>query len=133
VKGINDQIRITPSVGTGEVKEQIEKALVGDPKTDARVHAAFRQENWAVRISPGDVRIVNIRMEGNDGKVSLQGTVIHRRSATSAALGSTRLHPIFGRHVETVNRAGLRGRQRACDAVFARVPRRALAASGNLG
>jgi osmotically-inducible protein OsmY len=53
VKGINNQIRITPSVRTGEVKKRIEEALVRQAETDART----------------------IRVEATGGKVTLRGTV----------------------------------------------------------
>jgi osmotically-inducible protein OsmY len=53
VTGVNNQIRITPSVRTGEVKGQIEKALVRNAETDAK----------------------NIRVQADNGKVTLRGTV----------------------------------------------------------
>jgi osmotically-inducible protein OsmY len=53
VKGVSNQIRITPSVRIGQVKDQIEMALVRNAETDVR----------------------NIRVEVSDGKVTLCGTV----------------------------------------------------------
>jgi osmotically-inducible protein OsmY len=52
-KGVNSQIKITPSVRCGAVKLQIEKALARNAETDAR----------------------GIRIEAYDGKVTLRGTV----------------------------------------------------------
>ena len=53
VKGVNNQISIAPAVRAGELKEQIEKALVRSAETDAR----------------------GIHVEADDGKVTLRGTV----------------------------------------------------------
>jgi osmotically-inducible protein OsmY len=53
VKGVNNHIKIKPLVRTGEVKQQIEQALVRNAETDAR----------------------NICVEVYDGKVTLRGTV----------------------------------------------------------
>ena len=36
VKDVNNRIRIAPTLSAGEVKTQIEKALVRNPETDAR-------------------------------------------------------------------------------------------------
>ena len=52
-KGVDNHIKITPSVRCGEVKQQIERALVRNAETDAR----------------------GIRVEAYDGKVILRGTV----------------------------------------------------------
>jgi osmotically-inducible protein OsmY len=53
VKSVDDQITIAPSVSPGEVKTQIEKALVRNAETDAS----------------------NIHVDAHDGKVTLRGTV----------------------------------------------------------
>jgi osmotically-inducible protein OsmY len=53
VRGVNNQIRIMPSVRAGEVKGQIERALVRNAETDAK----------------------NIRVQADEGKVTLRGTV----------------------------------------------------------
>jgi osmotically-inducible protein OsmY len=53
VKSVDDQITIAPSVSPGEVKTQIEKALVRNAETDAS----------------------NIRVDAQDGSVTLRGNV----------------------------------------------------------
>ena len=53
VTGVSNQIRIVPSVRAGELKEQIEKALVRSAETDAK----------------------GIHVDADDGKVTLRGTV----------------------------------------------------------
>lgn len=53
VTSVDNQIRIAPSVSPGEVKTQIEKALVRNAETDA----------------------TNIRVEAHDGSVTLRGKV----------------------------------------------------------
>jgi osmotically-inducible protein OsmY len=53
VTGVNNQIRVVPSVKTWEVTGQIEKALVRNAQTHAR----------------------NIRVQADNGKVTLRGTV----------------------------------------------------------
>lgn len=75
IKGLNNQIRISPSVRTGAVKEQIEQALVRNAETDAR----------------------SIRVEACDGKVTLRGTVhswAERRAASQAAWAAPGVHDV---------------------------------------
>ena len=75
VKGVNNQIRIVPSVRAGELKEQIEKALVRSAETDAR----------------------GIHVEADDGKVTLRGTVhswTQYREAGRAAWAAPGVHDV---------------------------------------
>jgi osmotically-inducible protein OsmY len=75
VKSVNNHINITPSVRTGQVREQIEKALVRNAETDAQ----------------------NIRVEASDGKVTLYGTVhswAERRAASRAAWAAPGVHDV---------------------------------------
>jgi osmotically-inducible protein OsmY len=75
VKGVNNHITIRPLVRTGEVKQQIEQALVRNAETDAR----------------------NIRVEVYDGKVTLRGTVHtwgERHEASRAAWAAPGVHDV---------------------------------------
>ena len=75
VKGVSNQIRIAPSVGAGELKEQIEKALVRSAETDAK----------------------GIHVEAYDGKVTLRGTVhswAEYREASRAAWAARGVHDV---------------------------------------
>jgi osmotically-inducible protein OsmY len=75
MKGVSNQIRIVPSVRTGQVKEQIEQALVRNAETDAR----------------------GIRVEAYDGKVILRGTVrswAEHREVSRAAWAAPGVHDV---------------------------------------